>query len=101
MEEVKEYLVSGTTKSGIAYTVDTRVRNDTRFLQSALRMRNKKLSNEDRANALFSLLGLLFGSDDGVALFENEVAAHHDGICSVETLVAELNDIYEATNLKN
>lgn len=99
--ELKEYMVSGTTKSGIAYTIDTRVRKDSRFLHQLVRMQSKRLTEVERADALFSLLGLMFGGDDGVMLFENEVAIHHDGVCSTETLMAELKDIFEALNLKN
>lgn len=101
METASEYMITGTTKSGIAYIIDARVRNDSRFLHYTVRMKNKTLSAVDRTSALFNLLGLLFGGDDGVALFENEVAIHHDGVCSVDTFLVELNDIFEALNLKN
>ena len=99
--EVKDYLVSGTTKSGIAYTIDTRVRKDSRLLHQLVRLQSKKLNEFDRAEALYFLLDLLFGGDEGVFIFQNEVALHHDGICTHETLMAELNDIFEALNLKN
>jgi hypothetical protein len=99
--EVKDYLVSGTTKSGIAYTVDTRVRSDSRFLHLMVRIQNKKISDFERAEALFSLLGLLFGGDDGLMVFENEVANHHDGVCATETLMNEFTEILEAINAKN
>ena len=101
MEENKSYLVSGVTNSGIAYTVDTRVRKDSRFLHLLVRMQDKKRVELERAEALFSLLDLLFGGDDGVLIFENEVALHHDGVCTTEVLMAELKDIFEALNLKN
>ena len=99
--EVKDYLVSGTTKSGIAYTIDTRVRKDSRLLHQLVRLQSKKLNEFDRAEALYFLLDLIFGGDEGVFIFQNEVALHHDGICTHETLMAELNDILEALNLKN
>lgn len=99
--EVKDYLVSGTTKSGIAYTIDTRVRKDSRLLHQLVRLQSKKLNEFNRAEALYFLLDLMFGGDEGVFIFQNEVALHHDGICTYETLMAELNDIFEALNLKN
>lgn len=98
---MEDYIVSGSTKSGIAYTVDTRVRKDSRFLHLLVKMQDKKRTQNERAEALFALLDMLFGSDDGVFVFENEVAARHDGICSVETLLTELREIFEAMDIKN
>lgn len=99
--ELKEYMVSGTTKSGIAYTIDTRVRKDTRFLRLLTKMQNKKISDIERAEALFSLLELMFGGEVGLSNFENEVAFRNDGVCTTETLMVEFNEIFEALNLKN
>lgn len=95
------YIVSGKTKSGIAYTVDRRVRQDSRFLHLLVKMQDKKRAELERAEALFSLLEMLFGGDDNILIFENEVAAHHDGICSQEQLIEELKDIFDAINAKN
>ena len=39
---MEDYIVSGSTKSGIAYTVDTRVRKDSRFLHLLVKMQDKK-----------------------------------------------------------
>ena len=98
---MEDYIVSGTTKSGIAYTVDCRVRQDSRFLHLLVKMQDKKRTQNERAEALFSLLDMLFGGEDNMILFFNEVAAHNDGICSVEILLTEIKDILEAMNLKN
>ena len=98
---MEDYIVSGSTKSGIAYTVDTRVRKDSRFLHLLVKMQDKKRAELERTEALFSLLDMLFGGDEGVFAFENEVAVHHDGLCTQENLIAELKDIFEALNLKN
>ena len=98
---MEDYIVSGTTKSGIAYTVDRRVRQDSRFLHLLVKMQDKKRTQNERAEALFSLLEMLFGGDDNILMFENEIAAHNDGICSQEQLIEELKDIFDAINAKN
>ena len=56
---MEDYIVSGSTKSGIAYTVDTRVRKDSRFLHLLVKMQDKKRAELERAEALFSLLVIL------------------------------------------
>jgi len=91
--------VEGTTKSGIKYRVDKRIVDDTRFLHYAVGMKDK-----DRlvaAKAMFDMYGMLFGGSDGLMAFENEIALHHDGICTQQILMSELNEILGALKAKN
>lgn len=98
MEE--NYLIEGTTKSGISFTLDPRVKNDSRFLHCLVKMRDKS-DRMRQAEYLYKLLEMMFGGDDGVMMFENEIAKRHNGICTEKELLVELQDIFEAMKLKN
>lgn len=100
MDENNDYLIEGTTKSGIAFTLDSRVKADSRFLHYLVKMRDKS-DRLKQAEYLYRLLDLMFGGDEGVMIFENEIAARHNGICSEKELIIELKDIFEAMNIKN
>ena len=100
MGDEKEYLIEGKTKSGIAFALDPRVKNDSRFLHCLVKMRDKS-DRMKQAEYMYRLLDMMFGGDEGVILFENEIAKHHNGICTEKDLINELQDIFEAMNLKN
>lgn len=91
-------MVKGTTKSGINFEIDERIKEDTRLVQFSTEMHN----DDDliKTKALFDMLGLIFGGRDGVLAFQNTVASVHDGICSTEHLMTELSEIMEAINIK-
>lgn len=91
-------MVKGKTKSGIKYQIDERIKDDTRLYQFATEMRGT--DEKKQSQALFDLLGLIFGGRDGVIEFQNTVAAVHDGVCTTELLMAEFTEIMEAINLK-
>ena len=92
-------MLKGKTKSGINFEIDERIKDDTRFLQYVV-----ELQNEDddllRQKALYDLLGLVFGGRKGVIAFQNTVASVNDGCCTSEVLLKELNEIFEALNVK-
>lgn len=98
-------IVKGTTKSGIKFQLDSKIKDDTRllFLMSMI----QKCNLEDtesmlKANeALSDLLILIFGTDENVLAFMNEVALKHKGMCDRKHMIAELNDMFEAINGKN
>lgn len=98
-------LIKGTTKSGIKFQLDSKIKDDTRllFLMSMI----QKCNLEDtesmlKANeALSNLLSLIFGTDENVLAFMNEVALKHKGMCDGKHMIAELNDMFDAINGKN
>ena len=95
-------MVKGTTKSGIKFQIDERIKEDARFLYYLSKAQNKNSDDAmEKSDALMGMLKLIFGSDEGVILFMNEVAAHNDGVCEMATMMSELNEIFEAMNAKN
>lgn len=91
-------MVKGKTKSGIKYQIDERIKDDTRLFQFAVEMQGT--DTQKQSQALFDLLGLIFGGRDGVIEFQNAVATVHDGVCTTEFLMSELNEILGALNIK-
>ena len=100
-KSTNENIVKGKTSSGIQFTLDKRIKDDTRVLFWLSRIQNENLEVMERNQALFSLLELIFGSGDGLNTFLNEVAAKHDGIADITSLMNELNDMIEALAIKN
>ena len=96
-----ENIVTGKTSSGIKFTLDKRVKDDARLLFWLSRIQNEDLEVMERNKALFALLELIFGSGEGLNVFLNEVAAKHDGIADITSLMNELNDMFEALAIKN
>ena len=99
-EKRDDYLVNGTTKSGISFTLDTRVREDSRFLHYLVKMRDKS-DRLKQAEYMYKLLDMMFGGDEGVMVFEDEIARRHNGVCTEKELITELQDIFEALKIKN
>lgn len=100
-KSINENIVQGKTSSGIQFTLDKRIKDDARLLFWLSRIQNDELSVMERNKALFSLLELIFGSGEGLNVFLNEVAAKHDGIADITSLMNELNDMFEALAIKN
>lgn len=93
-------MVKGKTKSGIKFQIDEAIKDDARLLYVLIQIRKPDVSAEDKGTLVFDMLTLIFGAD-GVMPFMNAVAEKHDGICSTEAMVQELNDILESINSKN
>lgn len=96
-----ENIIHGKTKSGIEFTLDKRVKEDTRLLLWLQNLQDGKKSALEKSDALFALLRFLFGGEEALAIFMDEVAAHHDGVADVKSLLAELSDMLEALDIKN
>ena len=94
-------MVKGKTKSGIEFAIDERIKKDARVLRLLLKIQKKGISEEDAGRALFDLIGIMFGSDENVDVFLNEVALKHDGVCDTESLIGELKEIFAKVNAKN
>ena len=100
-KSTNENIVKGKTSTGIQFTLDKRVKDDARLLFWLSRIQNEDMSVMERNKALFSLLELIFGSGEGLNTFLNEVAAKHDGVADITSLMNELNDLFEALAIKN
>ena len=93
-------MVKGKTKSGIKFQINESVRDDARLLYMLVQLQREDVSLEEKGKIVFDMLTLIFGND-GVMAFMNEVADKHDGICSTEAMLSELNEILESVNAKN
>lgn len=94
-------MVTKKTKSGIEFSIDERIKDDARLIRYLVKIQNKKLSENDKMQAVFDMIDFIFGSGDGADVFMAAVAEHHDGICSVDALVGELREIFTLINAKN
>lgn len=108
MDSLNENIIEGQTRSGIQFKVDRRIKEDARTLFYIRKLRKYKAETdkttekaEAAIDAVYSLLEVIFGTEEGLMLFMNEVAAHHDGLAAPAVLIDELNDIIEACDLKN
>ena len=93
-------MVKGKTKSGIKFQINEAIKDDARLLYMLVKLRNDDVSTEEKGQTVFDLLTLIFGSD-GIMPFMDAVAEKHNGICSTESMVSELNEILESINAKN
>ena len=96
---MKKTIIKGKTTSGISFTIDSRVKDDVRLLYYLTKAKKEDVSSIDKADAVMSMLGLIFG--DNLEIFINEVAKRHDGVADVNSLVQEVTEIFDAINLKN
>lgn len=101
MASKNENLIKVKTESGIKLTIDKRVKEDTRLLFYLSRIQDKNLTQLEQNEILFSLLRLIFGSDQNVGVFMNEVAAHHEGVADPKNLLKEITEIFDALKVKN
>lgn len=93
-------MVKGKTKSGIKYQINEAIRDDARVLFMLVQIQKEDTPLEKKGQVVFDMLTLIFG-EDGVMPFMNAVAAAHDGVCSPDAMLAELNDILDSINAKN
>lgn len=94
-------MVKGKTKSGIAFELDERIKDDWRITYLLVNMQQKKGNTFEIGKSMNQLLALIFGSDDGTYAFMTEVADKHDGICSASVMLEELNEMFAAIKAKN
>jgi len=93
-------IVKGSTKSGIKFSIDSKIKDDARLLF----LMTKAQNTDDvmkASKSMMDLLALIFGSEDNVMEFMNAVAGAHKGVCKTEYLIAELNQMFDAINAKN
>ena len=94
-------MISGKTKSGIKFNLDERIKDDARVLYMLVQIQSDKVEVERKGVLVFDMLRMIFGTDEGVMTFMDSVAQKHDGICSTEVLLKELNEIFDALGAKN
>lgn len=95
------YIVKGITRSGLKFQIDKRIKDDVRAMRYLTMMQDKRLDVFGKSQSLFSLLELMFGTQESLNIFLDEVAALHNGVADVPNLIEELTDIFEAVKLKN
>ena len=93
-------VIKGTTKSGIKFQLDSKIKDDARLLFLLTKAQNTEEPLE-AGKAIMDLLTLIFGSDDNVFAFMNEVAAKHKGVCETKDMISELKEMFEQLNAKN
>lgn len=94
-------MVKGKTKSGIKFQLDERIKDDARFLYYVAKSQDEDADTAEKSKAVMGMLKLIFGDDDGVISFMNTVASTNDGVCSVDVMLSELTEMFEALNAKN
>lgn len=94
-------MVKGKTKSGIKFELDERIKDDARLLFLLQAMQDESMDVNQRSGYVYKLIKLIFGTDDGVMSFLDEVSAKHDGICDTASMLAELTEMFDALNVKN
>lgn len=94
-------MVKGKTKSGIKFQLDERIKDDARFLYYMAKSQDDEADTAEKSKAIMGMLKLIFGNDDGVISFMNTVASTNNGVCSIDVMVSELTEMFEALNAKN
>jgi hypothetical protein len=98
-------VVKGVTKSGIKFQLDTKIKDDTRLLFLMTMAQKYDPDDKDSINkansAMSNLLTLIFGSEENVLIFMNEVAAKHKGVCDAGHMISEITEMFDAIKGKN
>ena len=94
-------MVKGKTKSGIKFQLDERIKDDARFLYYLAKAQDENADMGEQSKAVMGILMLIFGNDEGVIDFMNTVAATNGGVCSVNVMLSELTEMFDALNAKN
>lgn len=92
--------MKGETKSGIKFEMDERIKDDTRILYYLTFLQTPDIDPMDASKGIFELLGLIFGSQENVLAFMNEVADKNKGVCDTKTMLTELTEMFEILGSK-
>ena len=82
-------MISGKTKTGFEFNVDSRVKNDWRVLRSIADIQSKDKSTQ--AKAVVQLIQLIIGEREEELL--QHIAENNDGFVPAEVVYAEISDI--------
>lgn len=94
-------MIKGKTKSGIKFALNEKIKEDARFLFYLTKIQKKGLTNEEAVESVMGMLRLIFGEDENVLAFMDEVAKKHGGVCEGTSMIAEMSDMFEALDIKN
>lgn len=94
-------MIKGKTKSGIQFSLNEKIKEDARFLYYLTKIQQKDLEETEAANTVMGMLKLVFGTDENVLCFMDEVANKHDGVCDVKSMMGEMMEMLEALDIKN
>ena len=94
-------MVTGKTKSGIKFQIDERIKDDARFLYYLAKAQDDTVDMAEQSKAVTGMLKLVFGDDEGVIGFMNAVAATNKGVCTIDVMISELKEIFDALKAKN
>lgn len=94
-------IITGQTKSGIKFSIDKRVTDDARLLFYLSELQDESLPMMTKNTSLFELLKIIFGTGDGLKIFLNEVAIHHEGVADAQSLIQELSEMIDILKAKN
>lgn len=94
-------MVKGTTKSGIKFAINEQIKDDARLLYYLTRAQDENADLTEKSKAVMGILKLVFGSDEGVITFMDTVASVNKGICNVDVMLSELQEMFDAIDVKN
>ena len=94
-------MVEGKTKSGIKFKIDERIKDDARFLYYLAKAQEKDIDMGEQSKAVMGVLELVFGNGEGVINFMNAVASTNGGVCTIDVMLSELTEIFDAIKAKN
>lgn len=106
-------MVKGTTKSGIKFQFSETIKDDMRFWYIMTELESIEKITDDmsddkkaeickkQSKLIFDMLNIVFGTNEGLLAFMNEVAAVNNGVCDSQSMMKEFNEMLEALNLKN
>ena len=92
-------IVKGKTKSGYNYQVDSRIKDDRRFVKLIVAMQSGEAM--EQLKALDQLEMLILGSEENIKKLEEIIESKNDGFCPTDVYFAEIQEIIEALNAKN
>lgn len=94
-------MIKGTTKSGIKYQMDERIKDDARFLYYLAKAQDENADAGNQSKAIMGILKLIFGNDEGVINFMDAVASVNGGVCNVKAMLGEITEMFDELNAKN
>jgi len=93
-------IVKGKTESGIQFQLDSKIKDDVRLIY-LLTKASKTEDTMEASTCVMDLFTLIFGSDENVMVFMNEVADKHKGVCTAKEMLAEITEMFDKLKAKN
>lgn len=90
--------MQGKTKSGFEYSIDDRILSDWRFTMALTKC--QKSDGIKQLEGAQDMVRLMLG-DEGLEMFMNHIAEHHDGFVPADVVMSEIKEIFENAIPKN